>query len=99
MHASRLQALLITYLSKHGSIKLLLPDGITLELGINQLDDKGELKKVENYCWVIVNREDKMAVLDSYNLGIRFMDNKQNLMLEDEFIAPNGEKIRRVDIV
>jgi hypothetical protein len=40
---SKIQHLLVSYLLKNGSIDLLLPDGIKLEIGIIQENSEGEL--------------------------------------------------------
>lgn len=99
MNTNRVQSLLINHLQKHGMIKLLLPDGVVLEIGVNQLDGNGELRKIENYCWIMASREDKMAVLDSYNLGLRFKDDKDTIVLEDRMISQDGEQVRVLDVV
>ena len=36
---NKLQSLLINHLMKHGSVKLTLPDGVTLEIGVNQVNE------------------------------------------------------------
>ena len=99
MHDSKLQSLLITQLTKHGSIKLGLPDSVTVEIGINQLDSNGDFVNTEDYCWVIASRDDRMAILDSYNLGVRFADEKDTFIFEDEFVTSEGEKVKRLDVV
>lgn len=96
---NKIQALLISHLSKHGMLRLLLPDGITLEIGINQLGREGQLINTENYCWIMASKDDKMAVLDSYNLGLRFNSESKALVFEDTFINDEGESIRRLDVV
>lgn len=97
--ASKLQSLLISHLIKHGWVKLLLPDGVVVEIGVNQVDDNGKLHKAENYCWVMASREDRMAVLDSYNLGLRYASNDKRLVYEDEIITSEGKTVRRLDVV
>lgn len=99
MSNNKLQSLLIMHLQKHGSVKLLLPDGVVLEIGVNQLDEDGRLRSVENYCWVMASRDDRMAVLDSYNLGLRFNDEDETLVFEDSIIDNDGKKVRRLDVV
>lgn len=95
----KIQALLINHLTKHGSVELLLPDGIKLEIGVNQLDEQGRLINVDDYCWITANKDQKMAVLDSYNLGLRFLTDKKTLVLEDTFLNEEGEEIKRLDVV
>lgn len=99
MSTNKLQSLLITHLQKHGSVKLLLPDGVVLEIGVNQLDDEGNLRSVDNYCWVMATRQDRMAVLDSYNIGLRYTPKKNEIIFEDEFIDSEGQKVKRLDVV
>jgi|SRR5581483_2134096 len=99
MNNNKIQALLIGHLQKHGVLKLLLPDGIILEIGTNQENSSGQLVNVDNYCWVIASRDDKMAVIDSYNLGVRFSDNSKSLIYEETVINSEGEKVRKLDVV
>lgn len=96
---NKIQALLINHLQRYGNLKLLLPDGIILEIGTNQIGVNGELVNVNDYCWVTAEKEDKMTILDSYNLGLRFNDDTKLIVFEDTVIDDNGEKIRRLDVV
>lgn len=96
---NKIQALLINHLQRYGNLKLLLPDGIILEIGTNQIGVHGELVNVNDYCWITAAKEDKMAILDSYNLGLRFNDDTKLIVFEDTVIDDNGEKIRRLDVV
>lgn len=96
---NKIQALMIGHLQKHGALKLLLPDGIVLEIGINQLGMDGELINTENYCWIIASKEDKIAVLDSYNLGLRFNTNSKSVVYEDTTIDSEGKEVKRLDVV
>ena len=96
---NKIQALLITHLQKHGMLKLLLPDGIVLEIGTNQVTQGGELINVDDYCWIMASRDDKMVVLDAYNVGVRFKDDSKALVFEDITINSEGEKVRRLDVV
>ena len=99
MNNNKIQALLIGHLQKHGMLRLLLPDDIILEIGTNQIGSDGELVNVENYCWIIATKEDKMAVLDSYNLGVRFNDDSKSIIFEETVINNEGEKVRKLDVV
>lgn len=96
---NKIQALLINHLQRYGNIKLLLPNEIVLEIGTNQEGVDGELVNVEDYCWITASKEDKMAILDSYNLGLRFRDDTKSLIFEDTMIDEEGEKVRRLDVV
>lgn len=80
---NRIQAALITYLRKFGSINLVLPDGVGLEIGITQESKQGEIKS-ENYCWVVTKRDDRSTVLDRYSMSMLFDDPR--------FVIDNHEK-------
>lgn len=99
MNKNKIQSLLVTHLLKHGQIQLLLPDGMMLEIGVTQEGKDGQLVKKDDYCWVIASRQDRAASIDSYNLGIRFNDEKNILVFEDQFVDQNGEQVRRLDII
>ena len=96
---NKIQALLIGHLQKHGMLRLLLPDGIVLEIGTNQIGNDGELVIADDYCWIIAAKKDKMAVLDSYNIGLRFNDNPKSLIFEEIVTNDEGEKVRKLDVV
>lgn len=99
MAHNKLQYMLINHLQKHGSIKLTLPGEVELEIGINQLDHKNNLVKVDNYCWVMATYNKKTVVLDSYNLALRFPDSEDALLLNDTFVSHDGSIVRGVDLV
>lgn len=84
---------------KHGTIQLKLPDNVVLEIGITAEDKEGNIKKTEDYCWVIAAKESRAACLDSYNLGIRFEDEKKIIVMEDNFIDCDGNNIRQLNVV
>jgi hypothetical protein len=96
---NKIQALLITHLTKHGMLRLLLPNSIVLEIGINQIGKNGELVNTDDYCWIMASQDDRMAILDSYNLGVRFNSESKAIVLEDNFINDEGKNIRRLDVV
>ena len=96
---NKLQYLLIKELLKKGSVELLLPDGVTIEIGITQEDKDGNLKKADDYCYVVASRDGKSAMLDTYNLGLRFEDEKDILVYEDAEINEDGVMVRSLDVV
>lgn len=96
---SRLQALLMAQLQKFGTVELVLPDGVVVELGITQIDQTGDMVKAEDYCWVIASRNDKSVSIDKYNVGVRFSDDPQAIVLDDRFIDNDGVEVRRLDVV
>lgn len=95
----KLQTLLISQLLKHGKVDILLPDGVTLELGITQVGKHGEVVKAPNYCWVTASRADKQVSLDKYNVGIKFDDTAGVVVLDDSFQDEQGRGVRRLDVV
>ena len=77
----KLQYLLITTLFKDGKVELVLPDGMTVQLGITE-ETKHGLKKNENYCSVVVSQEDKTFSMDAYNMSLQY--NRDRLIFEEE---------------
>lgn len=99
MKTNKIQALVINHLLKHGHIQLKLPDNVVLEIGITEEDENGRFTKSEDYCWVIAQKDNRAACIDSYNLGIRFEDEEKNIVLDDTFIDSDGVSIRQVNVV
>ena len=97
--SNKIQSLIISHLQKYGSLKILLPDNVELEIGTTQEDKYGHEVKSENYCYVIGSKEDKAAVLDSFNLGIRFSNDDDNCILEDTFVDCEGNNIKQLNVV
>jgi hypothetical protein len=97
--ARKLQYLMINQLIKQGSVQLILPDGVKLDIGIIQEDEYGNLKKTDNYCYVIATRDGKTAMIDSYNLGLQFESKKDTIIFEDEVFDDSGKFIKVMDIV
>jgi hypothetical protein len=95
--SSKIQRLLISQLEEHGSIELLLPNRVTLEIGITQEGKNGTIK-ADEYCWVIASRNEKEISLDSYNLGLRFLD-YNSMLFESEMIDEYGNNVRLVNVV
>lgn len=99
MHNNRLQSLLISYLTKHGHVELLLPDGVTLEIGIVQEGANGELVKKDDYCWVMASHKGRTASIDPYNLGLSLTEEKNIIMFEDKYIDDKGREITRLEVI
>lgn len=97
--ARKLQYLLVTELLDKGSVELILPDGITLEIGILQKDQFGEVHKADDYCYVVATRGDRSAMIDTYNLGVQFESNKETIVCEDELVDENGRLVKTLDVV
>lgn len=99
MSKQKIQSLLITHLLQHGHINLRLPDGMVLEIGIDQEGTNGSLVKKDDYCWVIASQGNRATTIDSFNLGLRFADDDSKLVFEDRFTDDVGDKVRRLDII
>ena len=100
MSKKNIQTLLIKHLMEKGQIELLLPDGVKLEIGVMQLNSKGDLVNcIENYCYVVASREDKRLLLDSYNAGLQFVDSKDTMLFDDVTIGTEGDPIRRLEVI
>jgi len=98
MKTNKIQALLINHLTKYGTIQLALPDNMVIEIGITAETNHG-VEKIDDYCWVITKRENKVACIDSYNLGIRFNDEDKNIVLDDSFTDSDGMQVRQLSVV
>jgi len=96
----KLQYMMIQQLLENGHVSLLLPDGITLEIGITQEDKHGQLKKVDDYCYVVSTSKDgRSAMLDSFNLGLQFEDGDDTIICEDRVLGNHGTLVRTLDVV
>jgi hypothetical protein len=95
----KLQYLLISNLLEAGRVELLLPDGMKLEIGIMQEDNRGDLVKSEDYCYVVASRDCKSTLIDSYNLGLRFEQGDDTIIYNDEVLDGDGRIMRRFDVV
>jgi hypothetical protein len=99
MTKNKIQSLIVEHLLKHGQIELVLPDGVTLEIGLTQENQDGKLTIQDDYCWVIASQRGRATSLDAYNMGLRFSDDDKILVFEDKFTDQNGEQVRRLDVV
>ena len=95
----KIQHLLITHLMAEGSITLVLPDGLVVEMGIVKEGENGKLQKIDNYAWMIASQNDREVSIDSYNLGLRFKDNLGKIILEDSTESSNGKKMRCFNVI
>jgi len=99
MTKNKIQSLIVEHLLKHGQIELVLPDGVTLEIGLTQENQDGKLTIQDDYCWVIASQGGRATSIDSYNMGLRFTDKENILVFEDKFVDQDGEQVRRLDVV
>lgn len=84
MSENKIQELIIRHLLKEGSLEILLPNGITLEMGVTQENIKGQLEIADDYAWVIASQDDRSVSLDPYNLGLRFSSNNDKMLVDLE---------------
>lgn len=99
MTKNKIQSLIVEHLLKHGQIDLILPDGVKLEIGLTQESKNGELEIKDDYCWVIASQGGRATSLDAYNMGLRFSDNQDIIVLDDQFVDQDGQRVRRLDVV
>ena len=96
---TKIQELIVKHLKEHGTLDILLPDGIVLEIGITHTDRKGNVVKADDYCYVVAAREDKKTLLDSYNIGLSFADADDSIVFEEAGWDDHGTPVRRVDVI
>ena len=99
MKESKIQELIIKYLLSNGEIQILLPDGMQLDIGITQEGRNGELHKTDDYCWLIAQREGDTVAIDSYHAGMKFLDNAEKLICQNNGIDEEGKKSQYVEII
>ena len=95
----KIQHLLVTHLLEDGEITLRLPDGMILNIGITQEGEDGDLHKTPDYCWLLADQHNRTVAMDSYNLGLRFEDKEDKLVLEDKMEDREGRKFTHLDVV
>jgi hypothetical protein len=95
----KLQYLLINQLLEEGSVQLILPDGVTLEIDILQEDKNGEMKKTDNYCSIVASRQGKKAILDSFNLSLQYEQDDDIMVFEHETCDFKGRIVKSFDVV
>jgi hypothetical protein len=96
---NKIQQLFITQLLKEGHVELTLPDGMYLEVGITQEGKSGDLELAEDYCWVIASQEDRSVSIDSYNLGLRYSNDRDKMICEQDVIDAEGQPMRVLEVV
>ena len=83
---NRIQHLLNDYLERNGTIDILLPDGVEVEIGITQQSKIGS-EKLADYCWVATTRKDRATVIDRYAMSMEFDDDACLVDQTDEGIV------------
>ncbi len=99
MSKKNIQTLLIKQLIEDGQVRLVLPDGIILEIGVNQEDKDGNVVNcIEDYCYVVVRRDNVAFLLDSYNAGLQFVERKDTMLIEDMTTGDDGQAVKCLEI-
>ena len=93
----KIQHLLISHLMEEGTICLNLPDEMVIEIGIVKEGRKGILEKNPDYCWIIVSQKDREASIDAFNLGLKFPNTKDKVIIEDDVGEMNP--IRHLNVI
>jgi hypothetical protein len=96
---AKIQELIVKHLKDHGTLDIILPDGIVLEIGCTQTDKKGNIVHADDYCYVVAAREDKKTLLDSYNIGLSFSETGDTIVFEEAGLDDYGSPVRRVDVI
>ena len=95
---SKIQQLFVEHLMKEGIVSLLLPNGMVLEVGVTQEDKNGDLKIIEDYCWVVASQKDRAVSIDDYSLGIRYSGDKE-MICEHSLSSEEGSDIKMFDLI
>ena len=96
---AKIQQMIVSHLRDHGTLDLILPDGIVLEIGIVHEDKRGNQVKTDNYCSLSAQRNGRKVILDSYNLGLSFPDKDDALVFEEKDFDSFGEPIRYLEVI
>ena len=96
--AKKIQYLLTKHLMNCGSIELLLPDGVTVQIGITTDSKHGQVIS-NDYCFVRAQRDGSATLLDTYNVGLEYADrNKDAIIYEDSELDEKGRLVKRVEV-
>lgn len=94
----KVQQMFTELLMREGAIELVLPNGMVLEVGVTQENRYGDLEKIPDYCWVVVSHKDRSISMDNYNLGIRYVGDKE-MVCEYSMMSEEGVNINILDLV
>lgn len=97
-YAQKIQALLISHLLNKGEISLLLPTGVTLEIGITK-EGKNGTEISNDYCYVKSTIDGRSTMIDTYNLSLQFVDKNNMIISLDNLTNDNGECIKTLEVV
>jgi hypothetical protein len=94
----RIQHLLITHLLKEGKIRLVLPDGMVVEMGLTQEGKDGRDEVRADYCWISSTQDHRKMFMDCNSLSVQYQDDGKRIVVEDS-VEENGEQYKFVDVV
>jgi len=95
---NRIQRLIVEYLMKEGSVELMLPKGMMLEVSITQENKFGNQEITQDYCSIMAHQSDRSVRIDNYNLGLSYAGDKQ-MVCEDTLLDENGKNIKLFDVL
>lgn len=98
INQGNVQQAFISFLLQEGHVELVLPNNMVLEVGITQENEKGDLEKIPDYCWVIATQKDRSVLIDKYNLGLRYQ-NENKMIHEYEAVSSDGQNIKMLDVI
>lgn len=96
--AKKIQELLTLHLLTCGEIRLLLPDGVELEIGCVQ-NTKHGVQIAKDYCFVKASRDGNATLLDAYNVGLQYSDETKHLVCLDDMYDKDGRSIKTCEVV
>ena len=97
--SNKIQRLFINELLKEGQVELVLPTGMTLEVGITQEGANGGLEKQADYCWLIASQDNRSVSIDQYTFGLRFSKDSDRMICSDDIVSYDGQQMRVFDVV
>ncbi len=95
--ARKIQSLLTNHLRQVGSICLLLPDGVTVEIDITKQGKHGT-EIADDYCFVRTSRESAATLLDTYNVALQYPDDPRTIVCEDSGTDEHGRQVKTLEI-
>ena len=97
--SKKIQNLFINELIKEGQVELVLPTGMTLEVGITQEGESGDLEKQSDYCWLIASQDDRSVSIDQYTFGLRFSEDPDKMICSNDVVDYEGHQVRVFEVI
>lgn len=95
---NKVQQMFVETLMRDGALELVLPNGMVLEVGVTQENKYGDLEITPDYCWIVATQRDRSISMDNYNLGIRYVGDK-DMVCEYSMLSKDGININILDVV